>query len=47
MQHAIASQKSLHDDRSHVVHLRPGENLWQARLRWERATGLRGLLLVR
>ena len=32
---------------SHTVNLWPGESLWDAKLRWEKSTGRRGLVLIR
>lgn len=32
---------------NHTVHLRHGEGLWEARRRWEKTTGRRGLILIR
>lgn len=42
--HALA-RTLLHT--SHTVHMRSGEGLWQAKRRWERETGRRGLVVIR
>jgi len=34
-------------DEHYSIRLRPGEGLWDARLRWEKETGRRGMVLIR
>lgn len=36
-----------HSTADRVVALHPGEGLWTAKRRWERQTGLRGLVVIR
>lgn len=47
MHHQPANSAAVRTQRpSHVVHLKPGETVGQARVRWERATGRRGILFI-